>query len=43
MWYLWGIGEVPIVFQWGNVRKKRKLGRPRLRWDASIKMDVQEI
>jgi hypothetical protein len=27
----------------GKCEIKRKLGKPRLRWDASIKMGVQEI
>ena len=27
----------------GKCEKKRKLGRPRFRWDVSIKMGVQEI
>jgi hypothetical protein len=30
-------------FSLGKYEKKRKFGRPRLRWNASIKMSVQEI
>jgi len=29
-------------FWWGNLRG-RPLGRPRLRWEDNIKMDLQEV
>jgi hypothetical protein len=36
-----GRGEVYAGFWWGN-EEKRPLGRPRRRWDDTIKMDLQE-
>jgi hypothetical protein len=42
MWYAWGRGEVFIGF-WLGVPKVRALGRPRLRWEDNIKMDLREI
>jgi hypothetical protein len=27
----------------GNMREKRPLGRPRLRWEDTIKMDLQAV
>jgi hypothetical protein len=40
---VWETGEVLIEFWWGNLRKKRKLGRHRLRWNDNFKMDLQEL
>jgi hypothetical protein len=28
---------------WGNLRRKRPLGRRRRRWDDNIKIDLQEV
>jgi len=30
-------------FWWGNLRGREKFGRPRLRWEDNIKMDLQEV
>ena len=38
----WGRGEVYNRFLWGNLRE-RPLGRPRLRLEDNIKMDLQEV
>jgi len=38
-----GRGEVYTGFWWGNLRRKRSLGRPRHRWEDNIKMDLQEV
>jgi hypothetical protein len=35
-------GTVYIGFCWGNLRAK-PLGRPRLRWENNIKVDLQEV
>ena len=32
-----------IYFVTGKLTEKRPLGRPRRRWEASIKMDLKEI
>jgi len=37
-----GKGGVYAGFCWGSPEGKRPLGRPRLRWENNIKMDVQE-
>ena len=29
-------------FWWGNLKGKSPLGRPRLRWEDNIKMDLEE-
>ena len=31
------------VFYWEDVREKRRLGRPRRRWENKIKMDLREV
>jgi hypothetical protein len=38
-----GKRRVVTGFLWGNMRYKRPLGRPRLRWEDNIKMDLQEV
>jgi hypothetical protein len=35
------INAYKILF--GNLEEKRKLGRPRCRWEDNIKMDLKEI
>jgi hypothetical protein len=30
-------------FCWGKAEGKRRLGRPRRRWQVNIKMDLQEV
>jgi hypothetical protein len=42
MWHVWGRGEVFIGF-WLGGPKVRAVGRPRRRWESSIKMDLREI
>jgi hypothetical protein len=42
MWRVWGRRGVHRVLV-GNLEGKRPLGRPRLRWEDNIKMDVQEV
>ena len=42
MWRVWGRGEGCTGFWWGNLREKTT-GRPRLRWEDNIKMDLQEV
>ena len=37
-----GRGEVYTVFG-GETEGKRPLGRPRLRWEDNIKMELQEV
>jgi hypothetical protein len=41
MWHVWGRGEAFRGFWWGNLMGP--LGRPRHRWEDSIKMDLQEL
>jgi hypothetical protein len=36
-------GKACTSFWCGNLRKKRPLGRPRLRWEDNVKMDLQEV
>jgi len=36
-------GEVYTGFWWGKPEGKRRLGRPRRRWEDNIKMDLQEV
>jgi hypothetical protein len=43
MWHVWGMGHMYTGFWWGNMRGKRSLGRPRLRWEDNIQMDLQEV
>jgi hypothetical protein len=44
MWPVWGRGELYTGFWWGDPREgARPLGRPSLRWDDKIKMDLQEV
>jgi hypothetical protein len=40
MWHIWRGGEVHLV---GKPEGKRPLGRPRWRWEASIKIDFKAI
>jgi len=40
---LWGRGEAYTGFWWGNVRGRRPLGKPKVRWENNIKMDLQEV
>jgi hypothetical protein len=40
---VWGRGEACTGVWWGNLKDKRPLGRPRLRWDNNNKMDLQEV
>jgi hypothetical protein len=41
MWHIWKTGGVYTVFWWGDLKKK--LGRPRHRWEDNIKIDLQEV
>jgi len=43
MWRVWGRVELYAGFWWGKPEGKRPLGRPRLRWEDNIKMDLQEM
>jgi len=43
MWRVWGRGGACTGFWWGKPEGKRPLGRPRLRWEDNIKMDLQEV
>ena len=43
MWRVWGRGEVGTEFLVRKPEGKRPLGRPRLRWEDNIKMDLQEV
>jgi hypothetical protein len=36
-------GEACTGFRWGNLRKRDQWGRPRLRWEDQIQMDLQEV
>jgi len=38
-----GRGEAYTGFWLGYLRGRRPLGRPRLRWEDNIKMDLQEV
>jgi len=38
-----GKGEVYTGFCWGNLRERDLWGRPRLRWEDNIKIDLQEV
>ena len=31
------------VFWWGDQRERDHLGRPRIRWEDNIKIDLQEV
>jgi len=33
---VWGRGEAYTGFWWGNVRRRRPLGKPKVRWDDNI-------
>jgi hypothetical protein len=35
--------ETHTEFWWGKTEGKRPLGRPRLRWEDNVKMDLQEV
>ena len=43
MWHGWETGNLDTGVWWGDLRGKRPLGRPRHRWKANIKMDLQEV
>ena len=43
MWHIWRKGEVCTLLWLGKPEGKRPLGRPRLRWEDNIKMDLQEV
>ena len=40
---VWGRGEACTEFWWGNLKEREPLGRPRLRWEDNIKMDLEEV
>jgi hypothetical protein len=40
---MYGLGERCIQFFGGETWGKEPLGRPRRRWEDSIKMDLQEV
>jgi hypothetical protein len=40
MWHAWGRGDVFILV--GRPEDKRPLGRPRRRWEDSLKIDFRE-
>jgi hypothetical protein len=40
---LMGVGRVLLRILAGKPERKRPLGRPRHRWEANIKMDLQEV
>ena len=40
---MWGTTEFYTGFWWEKPEGKRPLGRPRLRWEDNIKMDLQEV
>jgi hypothetical protein len=40
-WRVWGRREGYTGCWWENLRERRKLGRPRRRWENNIKMDLQ--
>jgi hypothetical protein len=42
LWRVWG-GEVCTGFWLGNLRERDQWGRPRPRWKANIKTDLQEV
>ena len=41
MWHVWGRGAHRDLV--GKPEGKRLLGRPRRRWEDTIKMDLQEV
>jgi hypothetical protein len=44
MWHVWRKGEVYTMCWWGGETEgNRPLGRPRRRWEDTIKMDLQEV
>jgi len=44
MWHVWETGELYTEFSWGDPREgAQPLGRPTLRWEDKIKMDLQEV
>jgi hypothetical protein len=43
MWHAWRRGEVFTGFFVGRPEGKRRLGRPRHRWEDNIKIDLREI
>ena len=43
MWYVRGTGEVCSRVLVGTPERKRPLGRPMLRREDNIKMDLQEV
>jgi hypothetical protein len=43
MWRVWGGDRCVHRVLLGKPDEKRPLGRPRLRWEDNIKMDLQDI
>jgi hypothetical protein len=43
MLHVWERGDVPVGVLFGKPEGKRPLGRPRCRWEDSIKMDLREV
>jgi hypothetical protein len=41
--YIYETGEMHTGFWFGRSEGKRPLGRPRLRWEDNIEMDLQEM
>ena len=41
MWRVWGRGVYRVLV--GKPEGNRPFGRPRLRWEENIKMDLQEV
>jgi len=38
-----GRGEEYTEFWWGNLKERDHLGKPKRRWEDSIKMDLHEV
>ena len=43
MWSVWGEGRGVHRVLMGKPEGKRPVGRPRLRWEDNIKMDLEEV
>lgn len=43
MWLVWAAEERCVRFLVGRHNGMKQLGRPRLRWEDNIKIDVQEV
>jgi hypothetical protein len=39
MWHVWGRGEVPTAFWWGDARERYYL-EEKFRWEDDIKIDL---